>query len=502
MFAILIALLMGAVLPLAFSPFNLYSLAFISPAVLLYQWQHSTPRQAFAKGMFFGLGFFGAGVSWVYISIHHYGNAAPLVAGLITFAMICFLSLGPATQGYVLVRVFNKNNPLTFCLAAFPATWVIWEWLRSLPLNGFPWLFLGYTQLATPLRGYAALFGVYGISLLVALISGGLVIICQRQFKNIKIWTLCILIILFVIGWTLTGKHWTKASGNPLPVTIVQANIEQSVKWKPGEFEKIVQTYQNLTQGHWQKSRLIIWPEASLPVFPQQIPKLLQQINQTALSNNSTLMLGILLGNPQQGTYYNGIMLLGNNQGQYKKRHLVPFGEYTPLKKIFSFLIHYWQIPMSDFSAGPAIANLLTVENIKIAPFICYEIAYPGEVLKYSAGSNLIVNISDDSWFGKSVASVQQAEMTRLRALETGRFVLLGANTGVTGVVDPQGAFASLLPLYHSGTLDTQVTPMQGKTPLMIWGYIPLIVIIFLLLLGSVNVTEKLRRVFPYWWRR
>ncbi len=292
--SMLLALTMGAILPLAFAPFHIYTLAFIAPAILLYLWQKSTPAQAFMQGGLFGLGFFGIGVSWVYISIHTYGNASAFVATLITFAMVVVLSLGPATQGYMLMRLFGKKNPLLLYLAAFPATWVIWEWLRSLLLNGFPWLYLGYTQLTTPLRGYAPLFGVYGVSLLVTIICGCLVIICRRQLRSIKLWALGILIIILAGGWLLTGKQWTKPATAPLSVTIVQANIGQSIKWQAGEFEHIVQTYQTLTESHWSNSRLILWPEAALPAFPQQIPKLLDQLNQTATDHGGTLMLGIL----------------------------------------------------------------------------------------------------------------------------------------------------------------------------------------------------------------
>ncbi len=476
---------LGAILPFAFAPLGVYTLAFIVPTLLLYFWQKSTPAQAFIKGGLFGLGFYGVGVSWVYISIHTYGNASAGVAALITFAMIVVLSLGPATQGYILMRIFGKQTPTRLYLGAFPATWVIWEWLRSLPMNGFPWLYLGYSQLGTPLRGFAPIIGVYGVSLVVAFICGCLLLIATKQTLKTKWMALFLFLILIGIGWGLNGRHWTKPTKEVIKVALVQANISQSLKWQPEQFKQIVQTYESLSQPYWDKSRLIIWPEAAIPAFPAQIPEILANFEKTALDHKSTLLLGILLGQHDK-KYYNGIMLLGSDQGEYQKRHLVPFGEYTPMASVFSFLINYWKIPMSDFSAGPQNQNHLSIGKVNLAAFICYEIAYPFQVLNYSRGSGFIVNISDDSWFGKSMASFQQMQMAQFRALETGRYVLSAANTGVTGVIDSVGGLSSALPSYQSGVLYAAVPVMQGETPLMRMKYYPVLALIALLILFGI----------------
>ncbi len=266
-FSYLLIFCMGLILPFAFAPLSIFTLAFIAPAVVLYEWQKSTPRQAFVKGLIFGLGFFGVGVSWVYISIHTFGNASGLISTFITLAMVSFLALFPAVQGYILIRFFANKNPLALCLAAFPVTWVLFEWLRSLPLNGFPWLFLGYSQITTPLRGFAPLMGVYGVSLVVAVLCGCFVLMCTRQTLRTKLLALGILIILIFAGWQLSHIKWTKRTGKPLSVTLVQANIAQSIKWQPGRFGTILETYQKLTESQWEKSRLIVWPEAALPAF-------------------------------------------------------------------------------------------------------------------------------------------------------------------------------------------------------------------------------------------
>ncbi len=474
MLAYFIVFLMGVILPFAFAPVDVYTLAFIAPAVVLYFWRKSSPGSAFWQGFLFGLGLFGIGASWVYISIHQFGGASPWISALITFAMIAVLSLFYAVQGYILVRVFGQRNPVAFCLLAFPATWIIAEWGRSLLLNGFPWLYLGYSQADTWLRGFAPYFGVYGVSFAVAVISGCLVLIgVRRNSGREKVWGVSILILTGLMGWLLIKPTWTKPISNAMRVSLVQANVAQSLKWQPEALINIIKTYQTLTQPIWQNG-LIIWPEAAMPAFAYQVEPALDSLNQQAAENHSTLLLGVLLGNPT-GQYYNGLILLGQDRGSYRKRHLVPFGEYIPLPKAFSFLLHYWNIPMSSFSAGKNKQDNLLVSGYSIAPFICYEIAYPSEVLRYLDNKSVIINISDDSWFGKSMASAQQMEMARMRSIETGRFALLAGNTGVTAIINPAGKVIASLPLHVQAVLTGEFKMMTGKTPLMHWHYYPLI---------------------------
>ncbi len=481
--------LAGVILPFAFAPLDIYPLAFFAPAILLYQWQKSSPWQAFGKGWLFGLGFFGVGVSWLYISIHTYGGASTGIAAIITLLAIAFLALFLAVQGYLIIRLFGKYNRPILCLCIFPATWVIAEWGRIWPLNGFPWLFLGYSQINTPLRGIATIFGVYGTSLAVAIISGCLVLIGLRNVRKFKSFALLIIIGIVVCGWLLGKIQWTKPSGLPVPVSIVQANIPQSIKWEPEKLSSILQTYKTLTEPYW-KNRLIIWPEAAIPAFPQQIPTILEELANIAKQHHSSLLFGIPLVIPNPEQYFNALLVVGIDEGEYRKRHLVAFGEYTPAAKIFTPLIKELNIPMSNFTPGASQQKNLIVAGVKIAPFICYEIAYPGEVLKYTKDRQVIINISDDSWFGKSMASSQQMEISRLRAVETGRFALLGGNTGVTAIIDPYGKIDASLPLYQAGVLNGFFTPMEGRTFLMRWGYYPVVFILILLIIGPILLSR------------
>src|SRR3989338_9933024 len=186
-FAFIAAIFSGALLPFAFAPFYVYSLAFILPAILLFVWLRSSPTRAFWTGWFFGVGFFGVGTSWIYISISQFGNAPPFLAGLITLLFVFVFAFYPATLGYIFRKFFAHFSDSKNCLLIFPVLWVLWEWLRSILFTGFPWVLLGYAPFNTPLKGWAPLIGVYGISLLTVIMSGALVLLATRQFKIVKV---------------------------------------------------------------------------------------------------------------------------------------------------------------------------------------------------------------------------------------------------------------------------------------------------------------------------
>lgn len=473
--------IIGATTVLAFAPFNLAFLAIICLSIFLFYCYRSTHLlQAFLRGLFFGFGFYGMGIYWVYISLHHFGGASIPLAVFLSSLLIVFLSLFTATMATALRYLFLHRAITVVALAAFPALWVIWEWLRELPCNGFPWLFIGYSQVGTPLQGYAPLFGVYGVSLVVCILSGALFLIFIHPKKKIKVFNLLLIAALLLGGGLLNLTNWTKPMSSPIKISLVQGNIEQSLKWQPEQLFHTVQKYWQLTEN-LSGSQLIIWPEAAVPILPQQIGEYMQNFTQFTQKNYNHLIFGTLLTN-EKHQYFNSLMLIGNTTGQYKKRHLVPFGEYTPLAFIFNPIMEKLNIPMSSFTAGPKNQPLLKIDNFLISPFICYEIAFPQQVLSASKKSNFLIVLSDDSWFGKSIALPQQLQISEMRAAETGRYLMTVTNTGITAFITPQGKILSKAPLNKTFILTQSISPMQGLTPLMFWNYYPVIILIALLL--------------------
>lgn len=468
-----VSFILGAITVLGFAPFNYYLVVFFSLGMLLFIWINSGKSTAeinsaavlnASLGYCFGLGFFGFSVFWIYISIHNFGNANAFLSSFITLIFILYLALFPALTGYILTRFFPKNNFRKFLLA-FPALWVLVECFQGWFLTGFPWMNLGLSQIDSPLRGFAPIFGIYGVSFFTVFTAGLIVNI----FLAKKLWQKILLIILIILLWTLSGFltqiAWTKQSGKELTVSLIQANISQELKWEPLERENILQKYLELTKPNLN-SNLIVWPEAAIPAFPRQVSDYLNKLQKLIKQNHTTIITGIPLSDSTNGKelYYNGMLSFGNNENKYLKRHLVPFGEFVPLQWLVGNFMSYFAIPMSDFTSGNGAQPDFVINDIVIAPFVCYEIAYPAQVLDYFPRAGLIITISDDSWFGKSIALAQHLAIARMRSLETGRFQLVVANTGFTAIINSAGKIQDLAPAFKDAVLNGNVQIRTGTT--------------------------------------
>lgn len=473
-----LAITAGAILVLAFPPFNWFPIASISPVILLAIWLRSRPLQGLWQGWIFGISFFSMGTSWVYISIHSFSNINIPLAVLITILFIFVLSLFPAIQGFFF-SLFRKKFSISISLFIFPSWWVICEWLRSELFTGFPWLFLGYSQTNSPLKGFGPIFGVYGISLVVAFISSCLYLLFFHKKIFIKILSVILIISLFITGGILSVLRWTRPQKESLKVSLIQGNISQWKKWDVNRLLSVLQVYRSETEKHWYTD-IIVWPEAAIPVYPQQVSLFLKNLDEEAKRCKTALIIGIPIYQEKTKEAFNGLIIMGKGKGFYLKRHLVPFGEYTP--PFFSAVMKHFNIPLSNLSPGPQNQPILLAKNISFAPFICYEIAYSSDVLASISGKKFIVVVSDDSWFNGSIASAQQLQIAQMRALETGRYVLYTTNTGITAIINPQGKIQQSVPQDRQIVLSGKIYPVTGKTPLVKWNYYPVAGIIILFL--------------------
>lgn len=477
-----LAFIAGAALTLAFSPFNVYLIAILSPAILLGLWLKASPKRAFWLGWIFGLGFFGTGVYWVYISIHTFGNAALFLSLFITGGMIAILALFPALNGYLLNKFFPQKNT-TKILCAFPALWVLLEWVRSWIFTGFPWLFIGNSQIVTPLMGFAPIFSVYGVSLIVLLAAGlGFKAVFRGKRLLINRY-LIFFILLFIIGSSLNLINWTKPSGEPVKVSLVQGNIEQQVKWSPDQVQPTLDRYVALTNYHWD-SKIIIWPEAAIPLPLHHASNFVSRLGDEARKHGVALITGVPIKTAQGSTYYNAVITVGNGSGVYVKHHLVPFGEFIPFKSLLGRLLDFLQVPMSDFIPGAESPKPIIANGIKIAPFVCYEIAYPQEVLSRDSDVDLLLTVSNDAWFGDSIAQAQHLQIAQMRSLEMGRPALFVSNNGITAIINAKGRIQAAVPAHETVVLTGLVQPYQGRTPWDRFGIAPIAII----LLGLITI--------------
>lgn len=452
----------GALSVLAFAPFSLYPLAVAGPLLLLWLWQGATPRFGFQSGWAYGLGLLGFGVFWLHISIDQFGNMGTAAAIALTLLFVLSLALYYGLVGWLTVRLWHRGGwPL---LALVPSLWVLGEWLRGWVLTGFPWLVLGYSQIDSPLGGYAPLVGVYGVSW-VALLSGVLLFLVMRPAVPQRLWLAAALALLWGGGALLTRIAWTEPAGAVLRVSLIQGNVAQEAKWRRDALRPTLDLYTGLTREQWQ-SDLIIWPETAVPAFAHQVERLLlEPLAAEAQANQSELLIGIPQWDVGGGAYYNSMLSLGGERGSYAKRHLVPFGEFMPLKQWLQPLINWLQIPMSDFTPGDAPRPLLPLAGYMAGISICYEDAFGEEMIEALPQAAFLVNASNDAWFGDSLAPRQHLEIARMRALESGRYLLRSTNTGISALIDPKGKIQGYSPAFQQHVLNGEIVPMQGATP-------------------------------------
>ena len=474
-------LLLGVLLTLAFAPWQIASLAILSPVVLILLWLACTKsHQAFLRGWLFGLGFFGTSVWWVTISLHDFGQLPLPLAILVTALFCALLACFPALVGWVSIRFFRASLKLQ-CLLIIPSVWTLTEWLRGHLFTGFPWVLLGYSQTDSWLNGFAPMVGSYGLSFICMLLASLTVLLIK---KRRWIYALGIATI-FSTGYALSYVQWTTPTQTPITVSLIQGNIAQNLKWDRAAFYQTIDKYNHLVKSELGRD-IIILPESAIPAPEWSVHDYLSSLDKLARDANSSLIVGVPVQTQamrQNDTYYNAILVSGTDKGEYYKRHLVPFGEYLDFLRPVQFILDYFQIPMASFIPGPADIQPLIVKNIAIEPLICYEIAYSHLVYANLPKASLIVLVNDDSWFGDSNAAIQHLQIARMRAIETGRYVIFESNTGITAIINPFGKILNQLPINKTGVLRDHVDGMQGSPPITRWGDRAVILLCLLLLL-------------------
>lgn len=470
---LILAPLAGALVTLSLAPFHAWPAGIASAALLAYLLCTCSRGQALWRGWLFGLGLFGTGASWVYVSIHVHGNASPLLAGLLTALFCMGLALFHALFGWVYVR-FVRALPGGM-LIGFPVLWVLFEWLRSWVLTGFPWLLLGYAHIDTPLAGWAPILGVYGLSFICAL-TGVCLFLAWRSRQPVACTTYAVIVaVLWVGGGILRPIQWVaQASEKPLSVAIYQPNIPQENKWDRSYYEGILAQMRAATQpllGH----DIVVWPEAAIPNIYQRARDYLDPIARRAALTDTALILGIPNRPEGEDRIYNSVIALGHADGRYFKRLLVPFGEYVPLEYYLRGLIDFFNLPMSFMSPGPAAQEPLLAGAFRVAPSICYEVVYPDLVAAGARRAELLITVSNDSWFGRSIGPLQHLQMASMRALENGRYLIRGTNNGVSAIIDHRGRLLARSEQFVETTLVGQVEPMIGRTPFGTFGSTPVV---------------------------
>ena len=484
---LLLAFTLGAIAVLGYAPFYFYPATIISLAGLFYLLKNAnTARQAAWLGYAFGLGFFCTGVSWIYVSLHDFGGMPIIMAAFATFSFCAFLALFHAAATYLA----KKSAHL---LLTAPVFWVLSEWLRGWIFTGFPWLSVGYSQAPnSPLAGFAPLVGAYGVSLLVASIAALLAIWFLPSTitnKAIRAKIVVVIVVIWVAGSLLKFVQWSTPAGAPISVALLQGNIAQNMKWQPEVAEQTLSQYLDMVNS--SNAKLTVLPETALPVLINQLsPDYLNALKTHGQKNSGDVLIGAV--ELESGRYYNSMLSFGSAQTQvYRKSHLVPFGEFIPMKGTIGWIYRDWlNMPLSDLSRGSYTQKPLAIAGQKIAVNICYEDAFGEEIIRQLPEATMLINASNMAWYGSSWAADQHMQMSQMRALETGRMMLRATNTGATAIIDSSGNITAYAPQFSRTILEGEAQGYTGSTPYIRFGNWPVIILCFGLL-GLLWVRKK-----------
>ncbi len=479
--SLLICIALGALCVLGFAPYYVSPAPIIALIGLIYFWAKTDSAKArFLQGFCFGLGLYCVGIYWIYISLHIFGGMPWWFAGFCTFCLCAFMALFVGLVGYL-------SQKFGHLIASIPVLWGLSDWVRSWIFTGFPWLTLGYSQVPhSPLVGYMPLIGVYGVSVITVFMAALIAFWLANPQQSLiqKRNTIAALTLIIVMGSVLKVVEWTTPEGKPISAALIQGNIGQAEKWSPETTQNTINQYVEMIKA--SKAQLIVLPETALPVLSSEIDAgVMNALTDHAVKNNGDIVVGLVefkeAANGAPNRYFNSAMSLGTAPSQsYAKNHLVPFGEFIPLKQVFGWIYRDWlNMPLSDLSRGGTQQKPMTLSNQKIAINICYEDVFGEEIIRQLPEATMLVNISNDAWYGQSYASHQHMQFSQARALETGRTVLRATNTGATAAIDPHGYVFAHAPHDTKTTLEVMAQGYTGSTPYVRLGNWPFIVFCF-----------------------
>jgi len=451
--------LAGALAPLGFAPFHLPGLTLLSLAYFYFTLQTLTTKQSFFNGFFYGIGFFGIGVSWVIVSIHDYGQLNFFISGIITLIFVMYLSL---FIGAVAVA-FNYLRPQGYPLLSVPlfaALWCAGEYLRSTLFTGFPWLLIGTPLIDTPVKFLTPIIGIYGLNFYAALLAA-LLALLLGEVKPKKFIFVALFVIMLIAPAALTKTSWTQLkTDEPVSVGAVQANLSMRDKWDETLFWNLLRLYEQSIKQLLGK-KLIILPESAIPLPASYLDKYLTRLNKKATAAGSGLILGILQPTNETEThYYNAIITLGTAKGKWLKQHLVPFGEYVP--SVFSTINKWLNLPELNIVPGRKFQRLISISGLPLASLICYEIAYP------------------------SILAQQMPMLTE-------RYQVVVNNDGLSSIINSKGEVIERLPPFSAGLLEGTIFPASGSTPWIHWHEYPAF-----LLCAAIIILSLLARLFKW----
>ncbi len=489
----------------AFAPFHWTVATTAALAMLFLLWQQAaTPRAAAGIGFAFGMGIFGAGTSWVYVALESFGGMPAPVAVVATAGFVAYLALWPALAGWLVARTNAIGSPWRLFAAA--AAWPLSEWLRGYVFTGFPWLTVGYAELlpdrALPLAGFATIGGVFLVSLAVAACAAAIAAIMGALTdarRGTAIGALALIAAIMATGALLARNEWTTPTGPPVALSLVQGNVSQEQKFDPSFRQTNYDRYVDLVR--LSRGRIVVLPESTFPQFADEIPgDVFLRLADLMRARDGNVLVGLFIAEPplekgEDERIHNSVVSVGTTPPQlYQKHHLVPFGESIPLKSLTGWFINrVLDIPLADQTPGPPRQPAFNIAGQRLAVNICYEDVFGGELIEAARNATLLVNVTNDAWYGRSIAARQHNQIAQMRALETGRPMLRATNTGITSAIGHDGLVLLELPWFTQGILEVEIAGRTGLTPYVRLGDALVLALSLLLLAAAIGVPRFTR---------
>lgn len=466
-----LACVAGVLFSLSFAPLGIWPLAILMPALLIWLWDGAAPKRAGWLGFWFNVGTFSVGTYWLYISLKIIGGAPLVLALFLMAALVAIMSLYHFLLGWLVAKYFPARGAVRWMIA-IPGAWLFVEWWRSWFLSGFGWLAVGYSQTDTWLGHLAPVAGQFGIALVALTMSGGLVTLVLGGQRE-RIVAAATIVVLWAVAFALGRVTWTQPFGRPITVAVVQGAFTPDEKWLSENLETTLDLYEGKTR-EVLGSDLVVWPEAAVPAYFNELLPFFDRLYTETRTRGTSLITGVL--RVDRDRYYNSVLALdsnGNGVSWHDKHHLVPFTEFFPVPQFVRNWLRLMNLPYADFAHGAADQEPLVASGQRIAATVCYEDAYGSSQIRALDTATLLVNVTNDAWFGKSSARYQHLQISRLRAMEAERPMVRAANNGVSAAIDAHGHILATAPEYEANVMRTTVQPRTGRTPYAVVGNWP-----------------------------
>lgn len=484
--ALLASFVLGVIATLGYAPFNLWPFTTLSLAFMLWTLTiQEKPKMVFFIVFIYFISLNTTNLWWLNFVMQDFGQLPFIVSWLGVLLLSIYLALPYSLLSFLVLKYFSKNI-VAYILCFIPVIFLVSDIIVGYLFTGFPWVYLGYSTLGSPFETYAPLLGVRGINLMLVITAASIALAITRRFIFLPIAG-----VIFAFAIIFMGTSFTKDSEQSQSFTLVQGNIEQSLKWNAEQVVPTITKYMNLSDEYMDKRRnVVVWPESAIPLFIEQADPFIYTIVENAMFTNTHLITGIQHMD-KNGHIYNTIANIhgkttNENYELYKKRHLVPFGEFVPFENLLRPLAKIFNFPMSGFTKGEYIQDNIKIGSINMIPAICYEAIFPELIASLdSKESQGILMVSNDSWFGLTRGPQEHLDIARMRALELQKPMIRATNSGITAYIGKDGKVIDSLPQNIDAILNIDFIGAKGETPFSALGEkITYFLSIIMLLLG------------------